>query len=365
MSNPYTQNKGSLGGTVTPDLQPTGQFNPYTSSSTPQRLPRQLQSGSPYDSQLSPGKRSLNPYEEAKRKSMVDKQHKEMFLDSMKVITDADTDLNPDYLFQEDLKRRGDHRMKIVVVGDGGCGKTCLLTTYTKNKFPELYVPTVFESYVINAASPQGKVVELALWDTAGQEEYDRIRPLSYPDVDALLLCFSLSNTTSLNNVRDKWISELNYFCPNVPICLVGTKSDLPNEVPLIVGIAVAKEIGAIAYVECSAKNMKNVRTSFNICMDNHIRQIAIKEQMEKSARKRHSLFGGSHSRNNSSIHSKGHLKGNSYDLSVHLDGPLVEENDALEPVNPYGNFTNHRVEEDEFSFARRDQKKKRRCVIL
>lgn len=288
-----------------------------------------------------------------------------MFLDSLKVVTDDDSDPYPNYTFNEDVKRRGDYRMKIVVIGDGGCGKSCLLTTYSRNKFPELYVPTVFENYVINAFSPQGKCVELALWDTAGQEEYDRIRPLSYPDVDALLVCFSLDNMTSLHNVRDKWISELNYFCPKVPFCLVGTKCDLPREVLLEIGIAVAREIGAIAYVECSAKYMKNVRTSFNICMDNFQRQATLREQMDRTSKKRHSLFGGSHSRNNSSVHSRGHFKGNSYDSSVLLDGPLVEEHDAPEPVNPYGNFTNHKIAEDEFAFTRRDQKKKRRCVIL
>lgn len=82
-------------------------------------------------------------------------------------------------------------RKKLVIVGDGACGKTCLLIVFSKDQFPEVYVPTVFENYVADI-EVDGKHVELALWDTAGQEDYDRLRPLSYPDTDVILMCFSI-----------------------------------------------------------------------------------------------------------------------------------------------------------------------------
>ena len=67
------------------------------------------------------------------------------------------------------------------------------------------YVPTVFENYITHKPHPPtGKMVELALWDTAGQEEYDRLRPLSYPETDLLLVCFAIDCPNSLDNIMDK-----------------------------------------------------------------------------------------------------------------------------------------------------------------
>ena len=133
-------------------------------------------------------------------------------------------------------------RKKLVIVGDGTCGKTCLLIVFSKDEFPEVYVPTVFENYVadievdnrqvsfymkVKREKINGNKVELALWDTAGQEDYDRLRPLSYPDTDVILMCFSIDSPDSLQNIPEKWVPEVKHFCPNVPIVLVGNKKDL------------------------------------------------------------------------------------------------------------------------------------------
>ncbi|CAD6502812.1 BgTH12-05402 [Blumeria graminis f. sp. triticale] len=167
---------------------------------------------------------------------------------------------------------------KIVVVGDGGCGKTCLLISYSHGYFPEKYVPTVFENYItypIHQAS--GKSIELALWDTAGQEEYDRLRPLSYPETDLLFVCFAIDCPNSLENVMDKWYPEVQHFCPYTPLILVGLKSDLRCKRTCIdvlktqgltpvtqeQGLSVAKKMGA-RYMECSSKEMTGVEEIFN-----------------------------------------------------------------------------------------------------
>ncbi|KAI9640621.1 RHO4 protein [Ciborinia camelliae] len=166
---------------------------------------------------------------------------------------------------------------KIVVVGDGGCGKTCLLISYSQGYFPEKYVPTVFENYITYPTHQQtGKTLELALWDTAGQEEYDRLRPLSYPETDLLFVCFAIDCPNSLENVTDKWYPEVLHFCPYTPLILVGLKSDLRTKRTCIdllktqgltpvtteQGMAVARKMGA-RYMECSSKEMTGVEEIF------------------------------------------------------------------------------------------------------
>ncbi|XP_058244823.1 rho-related GTP-binding protein RhoA-A [Hemibagrus wyckioides] len=169
-------------------------------------------------------------------------------------------------------------RKKLVIVGDGACGKTCLLIVFSKDQFPEVYVPTVFENYVADI-EVDGKQVELALWDTAGQEDYDRLRPLSYPDTDVILMCFSIDSPDSLENIPEKWTPEVKHFCPNVPIILVGNKKDLRNDehtrrelakmkqepVKAEEGKDMANRINAAGYLECSAKTKDGVREVFEM----------------------------------------------------------------------------------------------------
>lgn len=167
--------------------------------------------------------------------------------------------------------------VKCVTVGDGAVGKTCLLISYISNAFPEDYIPTVFDNYSANVMI-DGKPINLGLWDTAGQEDYDRLRPLSYPQTDVFLVAFSLISRASFENVKMKWAPELRHHCPGVPIILVGTKLDLrsdahtaevlrkKNQVPISTeeGQEMAKQIGAKKYLECSALTQAGLKNVFD-----------------------------------------------------------------------------------------------------
>lgn len=156
--------------------------------------------------------------------------------------------------------------IKITAVGDGMVGKTCMLITYTSRRFPTEYVPTVFDNYSDNL-TVDGQEFNMTLWDTAGQEDYERLRPLSYPNTDCFLLCFSVGSHSSFENIFSKWYPEIRLHCPNVPIVLVGTKTDLREAqadcVTVAEGRRMRKKINASRYVECSAKANEGLQEVF------------------------------------------------------------------------------------------------------
>ncbi|KAF7798004.1 hypothetical protein EIP86_009214 [Pleurotus ostreatoroseus] len=201
---------------------------------------------------------------------------------------------------------------KVVVCGDGACGKTSLLNVFTRGFFTQVYEPTVFENYV-HDLYVDDQLVELSLWDTAGQEEFDRLRSLSYAETHVIMICFSVrttpppprsralltavlqvDNPTSLENVESKWLDEILEYCPGVKLILVALKCDLRDDraiqerlarfnmhtVQYEEGLAVARRIRASRYLgasvistsevsltpwvaECSSKHNRGVQEVF------------------------------------------------------------------------------------------------------
>ncbi|KAJ3270176.1 GTP-binding protein Rho1 [Borealophlyctis nickersoniae] len=185
-------------------------------------------------------------------------------------------------------------RRKLVIVGDGAGGKTSLLLMFTKKKFDQEYIPTVFENHVADI-NVDGRQVELALWDTAGQEDYDRIRPLSYGEAHVILICFAIDSPDSLDNVETKWISEVTHFCRGLPVLLIACKKDLRTDSRVVEtlarmgqmpvtpeqGYAMAQKIGAYRYLECSAKTGEGVHPVFE-----HATRAALQVGKQKRAKK-------------------------------------------------------------------------------
>lgn len=167
-------------------------------------------------------------------------------------------------------------KRKIVIVGDGACGKTSLLYVFTLGEFPTEYHPTVFENYATDCRV-DGKPVRLTLWDTAGQEEYERLRPLSYSKANIILIGFALNAPDSLENACVKWAQEVKQYCPNAPVILIGLKKDLrpvndgsdPHYSEKFVsyqdGERVAHYIGAKKYIECSSLTGEAVDDVFEL----------------------------------------------------------------------------------------------------
>jgi len=177
--------------------------------------------------------------------------------------------------------------IKLVVVGDGAVGKTCLLISFTEDVFPEKYVPTIFNNtnkeVTLTEESKAVTKVNLDLWDTAGQEEFDRIRYLSYRETNVFFLCYSCVDPDSFNNIKSRWVPEINYHMKNSSPTkvLVGLKCDLLKDENTLKDLKVSgkapvsrvdaekyAEDNKMAFMEVSALKKINVEKVFNLAIE-------------------------------------------------------------------------------------------------
>ncbi|XP_041035134.1 ras homolog family member Ub [Carcharodon carcharias] len=170
--------------------------------------------------------------------------------------------------------------LKCVLLGDGAVGKTSLVVSYSTNGYPTKYVPTAFDDFSA-VVQVDGTPIRLQLCDTAGQDEFDKLRHFCYHKTDAFLLCFSVVSPSSFQNVMEKWMPEIRHHCPAAPVVLVGTQCDLRGDVKVLIELAKCKEkpvppeaaralaekIGAVAYVECSSLTQKNLKEVFDMAI--------------------------------------------------------------------------------------------------
>ena len=192
-----------------------------------------------------------------------------------------------------------------MMTGDGAVGKTCMLIRYGTGEFPGEYLPTVFDNHSMAITAPDGMAINLGLWDIAGGEDYDRLRPFSYPGTDVHVVCFSIISPASFASVEEKWFPELETFygrgvavCAGIeyevtkpkmltpwrapsrggPVVLVGNMLDLRSDALTLAllekkglspisseqGATLAQKLGAVAYRECSALTGEGIKDVYD-----------------------------------------------------------------------------------------------------
>ncbi len=181
-----------------------------------------------------------------------------------------------------------DYKIKTIIIGDCGVGKSCIITKFIDDEFISKYNTTIgvdFKTYRLNYLNSEFK---LYIWDTAGQERFKAITKSFYKGVDVVLICFDLTNIYSYNNI-DLWLKEINKEkLINPIIILVGTKADLDKS--RAIGKEEAQEkaklLNFYAYYETSAKNNVGINDIFNdiikaYCLLNNINSVKKKETIQ------------------------------------------------------------------------------------
>jgi len=164
--------------------------------------------------------------------------------------------MNPEY----------DYLFKLLLIGDSGVGKSCLLLRFADDTYTESYISTIGVDFKIRTIELDGKTIKLQIWDTAGQERFRTITSSYYRGAHGIIVVYDVTDQESFNNVK-QWLQEIDrYACENVNKLLVGNKCDLTNK--KVVDYTSAKEYAdqlGIPFLETSAKNATNVEQAFMI----------------------------------------------------------------------------------------------------
>ncbi|KAK9324703.1 P-loop containing nucleoside triphosphate hydrolase protein [Lipomyces orientalis] len=162
--------------------------------------------------------------------------------------------MNPEY----------DYLFKLLLIGDSGVGKSCLLLRFADDTYTESYISTIGVDFKIRTIELEGKTVKLQIWDTAGQERFRTITSSYYRGAHGIIVVYDVTDQESFTNVK-QWMQEIDrYATEGVNKLLVGNKSDMADK--KVVEYTVAKEFAdslKIPFLETSAKNATNVEQAF------------------------------------------------------------------------------------------------------
>ena len=156
-----------------------------------------------------------------------------------------------------------DSIMKILLIGDSGVGKSCLLVRFVEDKFSPSFITTIGIDFKIKTVDINGKKIKLQLWDTAGQERFRTITTAYYRGAMGIILVYDVTDERTLANVK-QWFKTVNdHASDDAQLLLVGNKSDMDTRViSYEQGEALAQELG-LPFIESSAKDDSNVNEIF------------------------------------------------------------------------------------------------------
>ena len=182
--------------------------------------------------------------------------------------------------------------LKVIVIGDSGVGKSCLLHRYTEDAFDPLYIATIGVDFKVDTFERQGKVVKLQLWDTAGQERFRTIATTYYRTAHCVMLCYDVTDRETFTHLQ-RWVKEVEeYARDNIPFVLVGLKADLPKLVSTEEAAEFAQARG-FKHIEVSSKEGSEVREAVNLAVDQALSLRPEDIAMETEERKKRLFIDG------------------------------------------------------------------------
>eukprot|EP01118_Nematostelium_gracile_P013079 TRINITY_DN488_c0_g1_i3.p1 TRINITY_DN488_c0_g1~~TRINITY_DN488_c0_g1_i3.p1 ORF type:complete len:798 (+),score=145.71 TRINITY_DN488_c0_g1_i3:163-2556(+) len=194
------------------------------------------------------------------------------------------------YKKQKEVKKNVDYDclFKLLLIGDSGVGKSCLLLRFADNTFfSHSFVSTIGVDFKIRTIDVDGYTIKLQLWDTTGQERFRTITSSYYRGAHGILIVYDITDRTSFNNVK-QWLGEIDrYACENVNKILVGSKADLESErqVPTKEGKEFADSMG-IPFFEVSAKSGQNVEETFQGLATNVLDRVQPDRQRNRKSKR-------------------------------------------------------------------------------
>lgn len=206
--------------------------------------------------------------------------------------------------FHERVYFRPTEEAKIVMNGPAGGGKTSFLARAVTGEFQVNYVPTMVDAFTWTERSDKYQQdVHLGIYDTFGRSDYDRLRPLIYPQTDLMVFCFDVMSRSMFESMFDKYLPEVNHHIPGTPIVLLGLKADLRDDPSALaklaehnVEIPTRKEIESRArkfnmqYFETSAKadpaSVTSTLAAFAAIVADHAHKAAKKKEAKKNQNK-------------------------------------------------------------------------------